>query len=98
WWEKGDFVAVLKFVIARLVIDADGGQHRFAHGAEFWKAPTQIVQEFAKSLPRANRLRELGAAGQLFEVRVKLDLYVHGFRADSIFTTAGRQLRVKARM
>src|SRR2546423_4839539 len=37
-WRKGDLVAVLEFVIAGLIIDADGCKERFAHGAEFGKA------------------------------------------------------------
>jgi len=76
--KKGDFVAVLELVIAGLIIDADGGEDRFAHGAELWKTAAQFVQEFTESLSGTDRLDQLGAAGQVFKVGIKLDLYVHG--------------------
>src|SRR6266446_1719290 len=66
--KQRDFVAVFEFVIAGLIIDADGCKQRFAHGPEFWKTAAQISQQFAQSLSGTDRLDQLGAASQLFKV------------------------------
>src|SRR5687768_13288130 len=71
--EKRHEIAFFQFIIAFLVLQADGDEHGVLHRLELWKAREQLFQQVCDGRPRLQAFGRLRSAGEVAKVGVKID-------------------------